>query len=479
MPAPINLWGILLAGAVVAALGFVALVGIVVLLLWPAESAPPEPLPPDAPAVLAKADLSKRPSDKGPDASIGPAPKPGPADTAKDDGTAVNPKETEPTDKSDPPPLKGSPSSKDPSDVNPTKPKEPSERKDTSPAKEMSNPAIAKSKLPAKLPPLKFGAPRTISSSSVRALAFVGEGRQLLCRADDNVHLWDLEADKDAFVIKGTKSAGSISVDKAGKRAVVVATTATSVGLVDLGNGKLVGALPLAQGSKVMDVAISLDGKQVVVAGTGGPVAPKGQNYWVSLWDFEKRVELYNFGRIGPLFNGLAACEGDRVVGVFGRFIRVFDLKTRGASEQLPIDVIARGTCAVSSDGRLVAFGCKVGPKANDDRWQILDLTARMEIAFSPRLSALPSALAFSADGKYVALALESDPFVRLHDARDLTELGKIAGPAGAQKILALAFSPDGKYLAAGGWGQGGASLARCCVWPIVDAGRPSGPSDR
>jgi WD40 repeat protein len=143
----------------------------------------------------------------------------------------------------------------------------------------------------------------------------------------------------------------------------------------------------------------------------------------------------------GPDGRSLAALDAD------GR-MHVWDVAARaelGAARGYQLSLY--NCLAFSPDGQLLAAS---GPATEDQIGGVKLWDAR---TLAPRLAPVPyatavSALAFSADGKTLAVATVVDNAVHLWDTITGKERAVLARHSG--HVLALAFSPDGKTLASG-----------------------------
>jgi WD40 repeat protein len=111
---------------------------------------------------------------------------------------------------------------------------------------------------------------------------------------------------------------------------------------------------------------------------------------------------------------------------------------------------------ALAPSGTVVAAG------GTDDRVRIWTLgSPRRPITVTmTRPEGNPDSLAFSPDGKLLAVGLESGN-VLLLDASNGAQRGQLTGPEGS--VLSLAFAPDGTFLA------GGSSDLRVWLWNVAE----------
>jgi RNA polymerase sigma factor (sigma-70 family) len=201
----------------------------------------------------------------------------------------------------------------------------------------------------------------------------------------------------------------------------------------------------------------------------------------VRLWDAATRRERYTLGRTGDAPPGASTTETtgvlppDLVFSPDGRW-----LAAGGPSRQLCLWDVARGTLhwelplkagqaverfAFSPSGRVLATiqadrtvalyevasgGPRAGLGEPDPKHRRVYLTdgSRSPADAAQMRRDAPVCLAFSPDGRYLALAQES-PEIHLWDVRAGREVGQLAGHEGG--VISLLFAPDGKHLFSGG----------------------------
>ena len=172
---------------------------------------------------------------------------------------------------------------------------------------------------------------------------------------------------------------------------------------------------------------------QVAWSADGTRVATAGGNGWVRLWDAKTHREL---ARIQP--PGLLAALG--------------------STPHYGVDGLNIGAIAFSPDGRLLAYGQNVeyysppdGNRAVQGTVQVWDVQARKPLFVLGRPTSRINALAFSPDGRRLAVAdgelgtSNSDNTIRLWTMGARRTVKKLRGRG---PVNSVAFSPDGRTLA-------------------------------
>ncbi|MFI6499237.1 AAA family ATPase [Nonomuraea typhae] len=180
-----------------------------------------------------------------------------------------------------------------------------------------------------------------------------------------------------------------------------------------------------------------------------GPAADTQTAY---LWDVRTRTLLR-----GPMECAGAAFtpQGDQFICLDQDRIAVHDIPAAGAPPSPP-DRTRHAPGPVrrsiySPDGRHLAT-------LSDGRLTLWDARRRTKIPAPPNYPGLPSAVAFSSDGRLLAVA-GSDGSLLLWDLNQRTTWATLTGHT--QAVTSLAFSPDGTTLASGSADQ------TIIVWPL------------
>jgi WD40 repeat protein len=234
---------------------------------------------------------------------------------------------------------------------------------------------------------------------AVHSLAFSPDGQTLITGSHD----WPAEV--ATYPLPG---------DTANYRSIIAGNTQEAVRLWDAATGRQRDSLPLHPLVRLRCLALSPDGRTLALGCSGGMLAR---------WDLPAHQER----------SSLFVKPGDRVV--FEGWATGWKLLP--AFPEFPTSVCA---LAWAPDGKILA-------SASDDGFlQLWDSAADRELAILARDRADVTCLAFSPDGK--TLALNHGRQVELWDvaARQLKQT--LAGHQGV--VGCLAFSPDGTILASG-----------------------------
>jgi WD40 repeat protein len=235
-----------------------------------------------------------------------------------------------------------------------------------------------------------------------RLLGFVAVTKALATHSDRGVHFWDVTgaAPKETAFVATTAPGQALSPDG---KALVSLTTSGALQLWDAGGGKAVERAALTgHGRGVLDVIFSADGKRL---------ATFGHDQQVRVWDVD-----------APKPRERATLPGH------ARF---------------------NGAVALSPDGRLLAA---TGDKNNVRLWDLSGAAPKERPGVAVRAGQVPRALAFSPDGKTLAVPTGAAGYgIQLWDVSEDQPRQAAEARGHSNSVLALAFSADGKTLVSGG----------------------------
>jgi hypothetical protein len=188
--------------------------------------------------------------------------------------------------------------------------------------------------------------------------------------------------------------------------------------------------------------AVTPDGRLLA---TGAPLTGE-----VRLWDNAGK-ELATLGRHAGGVAGVAFSADGKLLASAGNdgVLRLWDVVTRKEVRQFPIPNDLGGALAFSPDGRRLALvGLNFGPRGGSTP-RVFDLSTGKELFQLSGARPLVS-VAYSPDGRLLATGSDTrGDGVQLWDPATGREVGRCAGTG--RGVFCLAFAPDGRFLASGG----------------------------
>ncbi|MEU4820718.1 serine/threonine-protein kinase [Actinomadura sp. NPDC023710] len=281
-------------------------------------------------------------------------------------------------------------------------------------------------------------------AGSVHHAEFDRAGALLVTAGEDGtVRLWDAKTRRPSGqpLKIAPKSALKARFDRAG-RLLLTASMDGGVKVWDVRTRRQIGAtlgIPMFDFSDdpapVSDVAFSPAGDRLAATGSH-----------LKVWDTESRKEVSGLTFDKANIMSFIAFSGDgRLLAFTERdLVRVLDVSSRKVVGQpLRGHTVQITEAVMSPDGRTLATG---GADMTVRLWDVRRAAPLGEIV--PASDHAPQGLAFSGDGRLLA-SVGNDTTARLWDVAGRKEVGKpISLPS---KASAVAFSPDGKVLAVGG----------------------------
>ena len=191
------------------------------------------------------------------------------------------------------------------------------------------------------------------------------------------------------------------------------------------------------------------------LSANGEFVALSGGDTEIEIWDVDQKRLVKRLNTVEPVRNGLAIShDGGYVAAAEGTYrdgeghrtkVEVWDIK-----RDTPADLIDTGIILgvwnlhFSPDGSMLAVDSQIEAKAGIRVW---DRSTREQLCIIDNLEAYwARALTFALDGKYIALGDESGAIILSNIKKD-EEVFSLKVDTG---IESLAFSHDGRYMAVG-----------------------------
>jgi len=203
---------------------------------------------------------------------------------------------------------------------------------------------------------------------------------------------------------------------------------------------------------RVFAAVFSSDGRQVITGNQGFPLRLVGdQSNTVRVWDAQNGTQVRSFRPYGSSAVSVAiSSDGKQVlVGAEGDGIslddgiaQLWDFETGSQLRMLEGQGILSVECvALSADGHLLLIG------GDDGAARLWDASSGGEVQRFQHDPGSVTAVAMSADGRTV-LTGGNDGTVRLWDAQTGKELQRLIGNAGS--VVSVALSPDGRSILTG-----------------------------
>jgi WD40 repeat protein len=304
------------------------------------------------------------------------------------------------------------------------------------------------------LPPgalARIGTTRFRHGGPVYAIAFSPDGKTLAASSSDGIRLWDSATGKELRRTRGEcLNVQALAFRPDGKGVIACNTTEKGCDLWTWTWGTDPQRLPIPEGPNYSFGAISPDGRAVVATRAGG-----GGTYLLETVTGKEIAELAGalpraaFSADGKTFATLAAQPGDILIHwdaatgkELGRVPDGAGGKGNGGGQPRRGRAVDRPSAvALSPDGKLAAGAYGDKKELSVRLW---DTASGKELRSVRGSGVAPRRLAFSPDGRVLALASQDD--LHLWEVTTGRELWHYGYPT----FFSVAFAPDGRTLAAG-----------------------------
>ena len=271
-------------------------------------------------------------------------------------------------------------------------------------------------------------------SSSVRAVAFSPDGKQIVSGGGDNrVKLWDIKTEQVIHTFKGhSDNVNSVAFSPDGKW-IVSGSKDRLLKVWNTENGEEITSLK-GHSDTVRSVAFSPDGKRIVSG---------SYDKTMRVWDVETGQQVRTLGNLAGVNSVAFSPDGKRIVsGSHDHTVKVWDAET--GREILTFSGHSRPvhSAAFSPDEKAIVSG------GEDRQIKVFDAVTGAQTVSITEHTTWVSSVAFSPDSKQI-VSTDYDNALRVWDAQTGQEMVTLKGHE--YGINSVAFSPDGKRIVSGG----------------------------
>jgi len=287
-------------------------------------------------------------------------------------------------------------------------------------------------------------------AASILAAAFSSDGRRILSGSgDQTARLWDAQSARLLLELEGhSEPIVSVAFSPDGKRLLTGCLDRTAR-MWDAQTGAELGRYPSP--GRVLSAVFSPDGRRVITGNEGFPIALAGdQSDTVRVWDAQSGVPLRSLRPYGSSAVSIAVSPDGRevLVGAEGSSFspddcraQVWDVDTGSRLRTLEGQGVVSVECvALSEDGRMLLVG------GDDGAARLWDASIGREVQRFQQDSGGVAAVALSADSQTV-LTGGDDGTARLWNVRTGAELRRFGHE---RSVVSVALSPDGRSVATG-----------------------------
>lgn len=286
---------------------------------------------------------------------------------------------------------------------------------------------------------------------SILAVAFSSDGTRIATGCGDaTARVWDVKSARSLLQVKGhSEPIVSVAFSPDGERLLTGSYDKTA----RCWDSQVGTQLQLFQApSRVCSVAFSPDGRQVITGNQGSLLRLAGdRSDTVRIWNALSGIQVRSFRPYGSAAASIAVSPDGKQVLVGAEAdgmspddgsAQVWDFDTGSHLRMLEGQGILSVECVVlSEDGRMLLSG------GDDGAARLWDASIGKEVQRFQHDSSRVTAVAMSADGRTV-LTGGNDCTARLWDAATGKELRRLVGHAA--DVVSVALSPDGRSIATG-----------------------------